>query len=48
MIYSYFIEKSSICIKKDIVNQTGFTKLTTTGLKAMLFFRKNMCKHMVV
>ena len=40
MIYSYSIEKSSICIKKDIAKQTGFTKLTMTGLKTMQFFRK--------
>lgn len=40
MIYSCFIEKSSVCIKKDIGKQTGFIKLTMTGLKVMLFFKK--------
>ena len=48
MIYSYSIEKSSIYIKKDIAKQTGFTKLTMTGLKTMLFFRKICVCHMVV
>ena len=48
MIYSYYIEKSSICIKKDIAKQTGFTKLTMTGLKTMQFFRKICVCHMVV
>ena len=33
MIYSYSIEKSSICIKKDIAKQTGFTKLTMRCLR---------------
>lgn len=42
MIYSCFIEKTSIRIKKDTAKQTGFTKLTMTGLKTMLFFRKNV------
>ena len=42
MIYSCFIEKSSICIKKDIAKQTGFTKLTMTGLKPMFIFGKNV------
>ena len=40
MIYRCFLEKPSICIKKDIAKQTGFTKLTMTGLKIMLFFSK--------
>ena len=47
MIYSYSIEKSSICIKKDIAKQTGFTTLTMPGLKTMLFFRKICVCHMV-
>ncbi len=48
MIYSYFIEKLSICIKKDNAKQTGFTKLTITGLKTMSIFRKVCVCHIVV
>jgi len=48
MIYSCFIVKSSICIKKDIAKQTGLIKLTMTGLKTMQFFRKICVCHMVV
>ena len=47
MIYSCFKEKSAKCIKKDIEKQTGFTKLTKTGLKIMLFFRKICVCHRV-
>ena len=47
MIYDYFIEKLSMCIKKGIAKQTGFTKLTRTGLKTMLFFRKICAFHRV-
>ncbi len=48
MIYDYFIKKSSMCIKKGIAKQAGFTKLTMTGLKTMQFFRKICVCHMVV
>ncbi len=48
MIYSCFVEKSSICIKKYTAKQTDLTKLTMTGLKTMLFFRKICVFHMVV
>ena len=48
MIYGCFIEKSSICMKKYIAKQTGFSKLTMTGLKTMHFFRKICVYHMVV
>ena len=47
MIYSCIIENSSDCIKKHIEKQTGFTKLTMTGLKIMLFFRKVCVCHIV-
>lgn len=48
MIYICFTKKSSICIKKGIAKQTGFTKLTKTGLKIMQFFRKTCVCHTIV
>ena len=47
MIYSFFIKKPSICLKKGIAKQTGFTKLTITGLKIMPFFRKICVYHAI-
>ena len=48
MIFSCFIKKSSICLKNDIVKQTGLTKLTMTGLKIMRFFVGICLCHRVV
>ena len=48
MIYGCFTKKSSLCIKKGITKQTGFTKLTMTGLKIMLFFGKVCVCHVIV
>ncbi len=38
-------KKLSLCTKKDISKQTGFTKITMTGLKIMQFFRKICVCH---
>ena len=48
MIYSYFMKKSSECIKKYTVKQTGITKLTITSLKIMLFFTEICVCHMLI
>lgn len=40
MIYISFTKNYQYAIKKGIGKQTGFTKLTITGLKIMLFFNK--------
>ncbi len=48
MIYKYLMKKSTMYTKKHIVKQTGFTKLTMTGLKTVLFFRRICLCHMVV
>lgn len=45
MIYICFIKNRQLALKKAIAKQTGFTKLTKTGLIVMLFFRKICVCH---
>ncbi len=45
MILQFLYENLSICIKKTKDKQTGFTKLTKTGLIVMLFFKKICACH---
>ena len=48
MIYGLYVKNHQCALKKYIAKQTGFTKLTMTGLKIMLFFRKICVCHMLV